>query len=111
VEIGELGEFVGGADTATSGAADVVLHRRFLRARCLELTLAHLVAVDDQVGEDAEERQEDDEDRPDGLRHATHVVAADDVAEDREDQHDPHEEQEEPQDRPEDLSGSEFSCK
>ena len=80
----------------TGGGPDVRLHLLVLLLGSGDLTLAHAATSRNEIDEDAQERQEDDEDRPDGLGRSTHVVAADDVSEDREDQHDPHEEQEEP---------------
>src|SRR5690349_1460964 len=90
-------DLVGAGAAATGGDHRThVLGLLLLRLLvCLEGALRHPAAAGDQVHEDAEERQEDDEQAPEGLRAAAHVTATEDIAEDVEHAHDPCEEDEE----------------
>ncbi len=70
----------------------------------------HLAATGDQVDEDAEERQHDDEQDPEGLGPAVHVVAAEDVDEDADREPDPDEDEGEVDEGPEDLAHPPVRC-
>jgi hypothetical protein len=59
----------------------------------------HTFPPGEQVHQDAEPRNEDHEQHPEGLADAAEVLAAEDVAEDPEQAHEPGEEQEEFQQR------------
>jgi EAL domain-containing protein (putative c-di-GMP-specific phosphodiesterase class I) len=103
VEIGQLGQFVGRGRTGAAGhRPDVVLLRLLQGGRRRSGPLLHLAAVNDQVDQDTEERQNDDEERPERLAPAGHA-AAEDVTEHRDQQPDPCEEQEEPEHGPEEI--------
>jgi hypothetical protein len=110
MQVGELRELIGFAGAASGNVTDVVLLGLLTGLDRFRLTLVHASATHDEVDEDAEERDDDDPDRPGGLCPPAHVMAANDVAEDHEDQHDPHEEEEEPKHRPQHLAGTEFCC-
>src|SRR3954469_4097072 len=65
----------------------------------LDRAVAHPVTTDDQIEEDPEERQEDQEENPNGLRHTRQLVVAKEVSNDRNQNPDPGEEQEELEDK------------
>src|SRR4029079_13861467 len=69
---------------------------------CLR-SFRHPVVVDDQVDEDAEERDEDHEDDPEHLREARGVVPAEEVAEDGDEKPEPDDPGEDDEHRPEDV--------
>src|SRR3954454_17678349 len=83
--------------------ADVVVEHLLLLAHARLAPLGHVVAVGDQVHEDAQERQEDGEDHPSSLAPPGHVAAAEDVAEDDDEGPEPHDPEEEHQHGPEDV--------
>src|SRR4051812_1052231 len=64
----------------------------------LDRAVAHPIAANDQVEKHPEERQEDQEEHPDGLRHPRQLVVAKEVLDDRDKNPDPGEEQEELED-------------
>src|SRR4029453_10140773 len=65
--------------------------------------LAHPLAPNDQVDEHGQERQEHQEQHPQGLLHARHRVVAEQVGQDLEQDDEPDEQEEEPQHRPENV--------
>src|SRR5512144_191500 len=104
LEIGQPRDLLGGA--RGGDGLDVLAGGGVPPRGILRRMLTHLVAPGDEVHEDAEVRQEDHEDDPDGFGDAPQVAAAEDVGEDHDQQPDPDEEQEEPEHRPEDLTGA-----
>jgi hypothetical protein len=105
---GELRQLVGragpaGHGSADRGLADVVVHRGTLLLGLADVPLRHVGAVDDQVHEHTEERDDDDEDRPQGLAPSAHLVVAEDVGEDAEQQEQPGDPEEKPEHRPEQV--------
>src|SRR4051794_17319389 len=64
----------------------------------LDRAVAHPVAADDQVEQHPEERQEDQEEDPNGLRHPRQLVVAKEVPDNRDQNPDPGEEQKELED-------------
>jgi hypothetical protein len=92
VQVGQLGQFVGGA------AAGLGAVRRVLRLRLGDLPVGHLAAACDQVHEHAQERQDDREGQPAGLAQPAQVAAPEDVHDHPEQQDEPQDPQEEPHD-------------
>src|SRR3954447_12042993 len=82
LQVGELGQLVGAGGARPGGLADVRVERGLVVLGDLDVPLGHPAAVGDQVDQRAEERHDDHEDRPERLGDPTHLVVAEDVAED-----------------------------
>src|SRR3954462_1744125 len=91
-------DLVSGAARTSAGGGDrpdvfvLALLRLGLR---LEPAFGHAMATSDQVNQHAQDRQDDDEEHPQGLRPTAEVPAAEEVPEDPEQAHEPGEEDEE----------------
>ena len=97
---------VGDLARRTAAAGDVAHVGVELRLRLrhlVGLALGHALAVEADVAEHADERQQEDEDGPAGLAPARDVVAAEQVREDDDQQVDPHHPREEDDHRPDDV--------
>src|SRR5690242_8881385 len=79
-QFGQLGELVGGA-RRTRGLLDVGAGFRIRLPRLLLGPFLHAAAPDDQVDQDADQRDEQHENEPQCLRPAGQVMAAEDVDE------------------------------
>ena len=90
---------------------DVLVRLGLLRGHLLCVPPRHIVAVGDQVDEDAEERGEEHKEQPEGLLPAARITPAEDVSDDVEQQHEPHDPQEENEHRPEHVEKRVISSK
>ena len=90
---------------------DVLVRLGLLRGHLFCPPPRHIVAVGDQVDEDAEEREEEHKEEPEGLLPAARITPAEDVSDDVEQQHEPHDPQEENEHRPEHVEKRVVSSK
>src|SRR5215472_525780 len=101
LQVGELRELVGAAAADACGIAHVPAELLLLGLLLADAPFLHRAAPGDQVNQDTEERQDDDEDEPEGLGPSAQVLAAENVEDNPEEQEDPQHPEEEPQHRQE----------
>src|SRR5690349_24016387 len=99
-QVGQLGQLVGRV-LRTRGVLDVATELLVPLLRVLHGPLLHRAAAGDQVDQDADQRDEQHEQEPQGLRPAGQVMAAEDVDEDVDQDPDPEHPEEDLEDRPE----------